>query len=194
MKIPLSPDRAIPVVSFDYCYTGVSSEQPSGRARKLTVLVAHDTGTGSLLGLPVASKGKEGLRFTAVELTRFIQNLGHNSVCLQTDNEPSTLALQDLIVGVHTRLGFQTLIRNAPVDSRASKGHVEKAVDLIRGLSNVLLDQVRARYDLAAEAIGPEHPLMAWSYVHASYILNRFGVHGGATAFERCTGTGFRVS
>ena len=191
VKIPLSPDRATPVVSFDYCYTGVSSEQPSGHERKLTVLVAHDTGTGSLLGLPVASKGKEDLRFTAVELTRFIQNLGHNSVCLQTDNEPSTLALQDLIVGVRTRLGFQTLIRNAPVDSHASKGHVEKAVDLIRGLSNVLLDQVRARYDLAAEAIGPEHPLMAWSYVHASYILNRFGVHGGATAFERCTGYRF---
>ncbi|CAE7728209.1 unnamed protein product [Symbiodinium sp. CCMP2592] len=167
------------------------SAEGQGNAAKLTVLVAHDTSTGSVLGLPVASKGREDLKFSAIELTRFVQGLGHNSIFLCCDNEPSTLALQSLVVNVRTKLGFKTMIRDAPVHSHASKGYVEKAIDLVRGLSNVLLDQVRVKYNLSAETISADHPLMAWSYVHASYILNRFGVKGGATAFERATGYRF---
>ncbi|CAE7270738.1 unnamed protein product [Symbiodinium sp. CCMP2592] len=190
-SLPGSADTEVPIISFDYAFTSVSGAEGQGNAAKLTILVAHDTSTGSVLGLPVASKGREDLKFSAIELTRFVQGLGHNSIFLCCDNEPSTLALQSLVVNVRTKLGFKTMIRDAPVHSHASKGYVEKAIDLVRGLSNVLLDQVRVRYNLSAEAIGVDHPLMAWSYVHASYILNRFGVKGGATAFERATGYRF---
>ncbi|CAE7242878.1 unnamed protein product [Symbiodinium sp. CCMP2592] len=190
-SLPGSADTEVPIISFDYAFTSVSGAEGQGNAAKLTVLVAHDTSTGSVLGLPVASKGREDLKFSAIELTRFVQGLGHNSIFLCCDNEPSTLALQSLVVNVRTKLGFKTMIRDAPVHSHASKGYVEKAIDLVRGLSNVLLDQVRVKYNLSAETISADHPLMAWSYVHASYILNRFGVKGGATAFERATGYRF---
>ena len=140
--IPDAKDRACPVVSFDYCYTGVSGNDANAAAsEKLTVLVAHDTATGSVMGLRVASKGGADLKFAAVELTRFIQSLSHNTIELQCDSEPSTLSLQNLVVGVRTKLGFQTKVRNVAVGSHASTGNVEKSVDLIRGLSNVLLDQ-----------------------------------------------------
>ena len=55
-------DRDTPVISFDFCYTSVSSNQPAQRNCKLTILVAHDTATGSVFGLPVASKGKDDLK------------------------------------------------------------------------------------------------------------------------------------
>ncbi|CAE7214928.1 unnamed protein product [Symbiodinium sp. CCMP2592] len=191
-SIPDSPDRDTPIVSFDFCYTSVTTDDSDLQHHKLTILVAHDTATGSVFGLPVASKGKDDLKFAAIELTRFVQSLGHNTIALQTDNEPSTVALQNLIIGVRTRLNFKTVVRNAAVESHASKGYVEKTVDLLRGLSNVFLDQARAKFGLGPDYLGPSHPLMAWSYVHAAFILNRFAVRGGATAFERATG--FRYS
>ncbi|CAE7034980.1 unnamed protein product [Symbiodinium sp. CCMP2592] len=191
-SIPDSPDRDTPIVSFDFCYTSVTTDDSDLQHHKLTILVAHDTATGSVFGLPVASKGKDGLKFAAIELTRFVQSLGHNTIALQTDNEPSTVALQNLIISVRTRLNFKTVVRNAAVESHASKGYVEKTVDLLRGLSNVFLDQARAKFGLGPDHLGPSHPLMAWSYVHAAFILNRFAVRGGATAFERATG--FRYS
>ena len=138
--------------------------------------MAHDTSTGSVMGLPLPSKAKPDLTYAALELTRFVQGLGHNTISLEIDNEPATLALQDLITAVRTRLGFKTLVRDAAVESHASNGHAEKTVGLLRGLSNMFLDQA----------------LMAWSYVHASFILNRFSVKGGSTVHERSTG--FRYS
>ena len=178
------------MISFDICYTAVSDEASSStESSKLTILVAHDTSTGSIMGLPLPSKAKPDLRYAALELTRFVQGLGHNTISLQTDNEPATLALQDLISAVRTRLGFKTLVRDAAVESHASNGHAEKTVDLLRGLSNVFLDQARSKYGIEINA---DHPLMAWSYVHASFILNRFAVKGGSTAHERSTG--FRYS
>ena len=140
--LPQGSDRDTPVLSFDICYTGVSeqggsSSSSSDAGNKLTFLVAHDAGTGSILGLPLPTKSKTDLRFAAVELTRFVQSLGHNTIMIQCDNEPSTLALQDLVVGVRTRLGFRTIVRDVAVEAHASNGPAEKAVDLLRGLSNV---------------------------------------------------------
>ena len=80
-------------------------------------------------------------------------------------------------------------MRDAAVESHASNGHAEKIVDLLRGLSNVFLDQARSKHGIEISA---DHPLMAWSYVHASFILNRFSVKGGSTAHERSTS--FRYS
>ena len=189
-QVKQSSDRDTPVISFDICYTGISDGASiSNESSKLTVLVAHDTSAGSVMGLPLPSKAKPDLRYAALELTRFVQGLGHNTISLQTDNEPATLALQDLITAVRTRLGFKTLVRDAAVESHASNGHAEKTVDLLRGLSNVFLDQARSKYGIEINA---DHPLMAWSYVHASFILNRFAVKGGSTAHERSTG--FRYS
>ncbi|CAE7295462.1 unnamed protein product, partial [Symbiodinium microadriaticum] len=109
-SIPDSRDRDTPIVSFDFAYTSVTTSKPDLKNHKLTILVAHDTATGSVFGLPVPSKGKDDLKFAAIELTRFVQSLGHNTIALQTDNEPSTVALQNLIIG-----------------------YVEKTVDLLRG-------------------------------------------------------------
>ena len=191
-SIPDSRDRDTPIVSFDFAYTSVTTSKPDLKNYKLTILVAHDTATGSVFGLPVPSKGKDDLKFAAIELTRLIQSLGHNTIALQTDNEPSTVALQNLIIGVRTRLNFKTVVRDAAVESHASKGYVEKTVDLLRGLSNVFLDQARANYGLGPDSLGPDHPLMSWSYIHAAFILNRYAVRGNATAFERATGFRYR--
>ena len=87
-------DRDTPTIAFDIAYTGVSGDSKSDAGHKLAIY----------------------LKQAAVELTRFVQSLGHATISLQTDNEPSTLALQDLVASVRTRLGFKTLVRDAAVE------------------------------------------------------------------------------
>ena len=181
-KLPLGSDRDVPVVSYDLCYTGVSEGESK---EKLTILVSHDTGTGSMFAFPLPSKHQVELKHAAVEIIRFVQSLGHATIKLECDNEPSTLVLQNMIVSLRNKLGLKTLVRDAPIESHASNGRAEKCVDLLRGLSNVLLDYVRTHYGVE---VGPEHPLMAWSYIHASFLLDRFGVRDGATPHERSHG------
>ena len=82
--LPQGSDRDTPVLSFDICYTEQGGSSGSSDAsNKLTILVAHDTGTGSILSLPLPTKSKTDLRFAAVELTRFVRSLGHDTITIQ---------------------------------------------------------------------------------------------------------------
>ncbi|CAE7512900.1 unnamed protein product [Symbiodinium natans] len=174
--------RDIPSVSFDFMYTGYDMQEPQepseaagpGNDDNLCCLVAHDTDTGSILCVPCVSKGDA--RYLGAELMRFCQNLGH------VELELRTLSLQNVVVAARHRLGLRTVVRNAPVGSHQAKGYVEKAVHSVRSLANVLLDMVRAKSTLD---IGVAHPLFSWAFTHSAWILNRFRVLGGLTAYER---------
>eukprot|EP00439_Symbiodinium_sp_Y106_P055236 s1181_g7.t1 len=53
-----SKDRDTPVISFDFCYTSVSSNKPDLQNHKLTILVAHDTATAQSLGCQLQAKAR----------------------------------------------------------------------------------------------------------------------------------------
>ena len=107
--------RDVPVIEFDFSFTGYSLDEgmhgldsvPAEAQRALKCLVAHDGATG-MIAIPCETKGDT--RYLGIELMRFIQSLGHSSVTLKCDNEPSTLTLQRAIVTARQRLGLQTLV------------------------------------------------------------------------------------
>ena len=136
--------------------------------------------------MPLPDKSSQSMKSAAVEVVRLCQLLGHTEVELRCDQEPSMLQLQGLAMNARKRLGFKTRIRNPPVGAHQANGCVEKAVDVIRGLANVMLSMCREK--LGVE-IPVNHPLFGWSFLHASWTYSRFKVKGGLTAYERCTGS-----
>ena len=183
--------RDVPSIAYDFCFTGFDAtsnsfvchdkEPESGEALKC--MVAHDSHTGSVLAVPCLSKGD--VRHLSLELMRFAQSLGHVKIELRCDNEPSTLNIQKAVINARQRLGLQTIERNPPVGAHASQGYVEKAVDCIRKMANTLLDMVRQRTGLV---LGSSHPIFAWAFGHAAWLLNRYRVTGNLTSYERACG------
>ena len=177
--------RDVPSISFDFCYTGYSSDcsvsaDTENKEDNLCCLVAHDSSTGSVLAVPCETKGDT--RYLGVELIRFIHSMGHATVELRCDNEPSTLSLQKAIMTARQRLGLKTIERNPAVGAHASNGLVEKSVDRIRRLACAMLDMVRAKTGCDVTV---SSPLFSWSFVHAAWVLNRFAALGGFTPYER---------
>ena len=183
--------RDVPVVQFDFCFTGYSLQDgmhgldgmPDEAQRALKWLVTHDSATGSIAAIPCEAKGDT--RYLGIELMRFIQGLGHNSICLKCDNEPSTLTLQRAIVTARQRLGLKTTVQNPAIGAKGSLGFCEKAIDSVRRLANTLLDQARHRTGLP---IPTSHILFPWSFIHAAWLLNRYRPIGNLTPYERVYG------
>ena len=177
--------RDVPSVSFGFCYTGYSSErnmsaETENNEDNLCCLIAHDSSTGSVLAVPRETKADT--RYLGVELIRFIHSMGHATVELRCDNEPSTLSLQMAITTARQRLGLKTIERNPAVGAHASNGLVEKSVDRIRRLACTMLDMVRAKTGCDVTV---SNPLFSWSFVHAAWVLNRFAAVGRFTPYER---------
>lgn len=76
------------IVSFDYGYvTRLEDEQ-----NKLTCLFIHDQFTKMVHAAFSEEKADKSLKFFCTELVRFILYLGHSSVTLRSDNEPSFIS------------------------------------------------------------------------------------------------------
>ena len=186
--------RDVPVVQFDFCFTGYTVDKgmvsldsaPENAQQALKCLVCHDSATGSIGAIPCEAKGDT--RYLGIELQRFIQGLGHSTICLKCDNEPSTLALQKAIVAARQRLGLRTITQNPAIGAKGSLGFCEKAVDSVRKLANTLLDQARSRTGLPLPV---SHCLFAWAFVHSAWLINRYRVIGNMTAYERATGASY---
>ena len=74
--------RDVPVVQFDFCFTGYTVDKgmvsldsaPENAQQALKCLVCHDSATGSIGAIPCEAKGDT--RYLGIELQRFIQGLG----------------------------------------------------------------------------------------------------------------------
>ena len=98
-------DREIPVLSFDFSYTGKSmtgGDEDDGL--KLTTLVMHDSHSGSVGCFPF--KGKDDAKHAVREMIKHIQYLGHGDICLRCDQEPAILVIQSLLQRTWQRKGF----------------------------------------------------------------------------------------
>ena len=176
-------------VSFDFCFTGkradgeVLGPVPQGDKAKLTCLVMTDSKTRAVQAVPVFNKGD--IKFMSKEVCRFVQFLGYSTVALRCDQEPTMLRVQDLAQQAMKRLGITVHINNPKIKDHAGNGYVEGAIHRIRQTASVLLCSAEEHLGMK---ISPEHPLMSWSFVHASFLLNRFVTYGNQTPFELVTG------
>ena len=178
--------REHPTISFDMSYTGYdcTNEPADSQKDKLACLIVRCSHTDAIAAVPLPDKSAPSMKHAAVEVVRFCQLLGHTEVELKCDNEPSMLLLQGLALNARKRLGFKTRIKNPPVAAHQANGPVEKSVDVIRRLANVMLSMARERLGIE---IG-NHPLFSWAFIHSAWCHSRYHVKAGLTAHECASG------
>ena len=181
--------REYPCISFDLCYTGkrvdnalgdVSAEGPH---EKLICLVMNDSQTGATGAVPIFHKAD--LKLMAKSIVKFVHQLSYTTVGLRCDQEPAMLKVQELAFKSLGHLGYRVLIDNPPIRDHSANGLVEGSIHRIRQLATVLQCSVE---DQVGMEIPVSHPLMSWSFMHASWLLNRYQVKGGMTPFEVWSG------
>ena len=115
----------------------------------------------------------------------------YGKLFFKTDQEPSTLALQER---VKVRREKETLLDNFPVAEHQSNGDVERANRDIEDQARTLKDALEERL---GETIPPESTILPWLIEHSAWLYNH--CHEGRdrmTARERekgCVGSFARV-
>ena len=117
-----------------------------------------------------------------------IVSTGHECVRLRCDGAPSTLALLQATCKACRSLGIKVTLEPIAVGNHQANGGAERAVELIRSHANILITHVESCCSTGKQIFGFNHPLYVWALAHASWLLNRFRVSFGQTAFERATG------
>ena len=168
-------EREIPTVSMDFCYTSYSEDDES----KLCCLVLHHSATKAVQAIPLSSKS--AMKYMTLEVVRFTVFTGVGELILRCDQEPVLLSLQRNVQQARQRMGLHTVIENAPIGSHASNANVENSVHRLRGMATTLLVALEEKTSLVH---GVKHAITAWAWVHAGWILNRFGTRGNTTAYE----------
>ncbi|CAE7259489.1 ABHD17A, partial [Symbiodinium pilosum] len=147
----------------------------------------------------VLSSGEEDPSMFGVEvLGEVIQNSGfQDSDAMLLDDEPCVdapagasepqefaPALPEPVADQmeHVPASVQT-DSNEPVV--VANGPVEKSVDVVRRLANVMLSMARERLGIE---IGVNHPLFSWAFIHSAWCYSRYRVKAGLTAHERASG------
>ena len=115
-------DRSVLSFDFGYC----SRESGDDAKDRLTVLFVHDRHTKAVHAVPAAQKGGSSLSYLVTEAARFAIWLGHRSLRLRCDNEPSALAVQSGLLKALRNLGIDVSKDNSPIESHQSNGPVEQ--------------------------------------------------------------------
>ena len=169
--------RTHSILSFDFCFTSRAAEE-----HKLCCLVAHDEHTKWIQAWSVPSKGGTTARnFMATELTRLSAYLGHREITIRADPEPSCTALADSVQALRSRIGMKTHVEQTPVGEHQSN-FSEGAVERIRQHVGTMLAEVEQKLGTAIKTGDPIH---SWAWRHSSWVLQRFAVAEGLTAYER---------
>ena len=113
-------------------------------------------------------------------------HLGYPALTLQSDGEPSVIALKKAVVkNRETANTIKLSLRESPKDSHQSNGRVENAIGRVKGLSRTL----RIAYELdSGRRVAPKSPLNTWLVRHAAYVMNHYVADKtGRTAHEKIT-------
>ena len=177
----VAPSSAGSVVSFDYGYVSRLEEEKE----KLTVLFIHDQHTKMMHSVPTQQKGGRSLVYLCTELVRFVLHLGHHSVILRCDDEPSTVALANASRKSLRSFGVTCKLEFVTVGNHQGNGAAEATVQVIRQLGMCFLQRMEAGGGCEKPIFGAQHPLTAWCLVHASWVHNRYATSSGQTAYEK---------
>ena len=105
-------------------------------------------------------------------IVALLDNWGHTTVILQTDQEPATMSIAH---AVRDRRAISTIVRGSPAYSKHSAGHVEGANRLAAGLSRT--------YKLKLEELRPSDPIVPFLVKSVGWMITRFQPrsHGGSS-------------
>ena len=163
---PLDASEAIPGVQLDYAFGTSRSDEVNKNAELATVLGGVDCETRMLLCIPVEGKGSD-LRGQAEHVVRFSLSLNHyGNVEIVGDCEPTMKALLTYVKTLRHGLGLETTITFSM--KKGQTGRVARAIH------STLMEMLQHKCKLN---LASEHPLWQWAYIHAAWLLNRFGAH-----------------
>ena len=140
--------------------------------------------------VPTPQKGRRWLHHLCTEFCRFILWLGHETISLKCDQEPSTLPLLEAVRKTCRCLGVKTIVETVAPGSHASNGAAEVTVKLLRRQASLLIQQLELERGggIPEGTIGCQHPLYSWALLHAAWLHNRYVVKQRHTAYELCAG------
>ena len=174
--------RAAPSIQLDYAF-GRSDQKK--QEELVVILVGVDAETRMLLAVPVESKGAD-LRGQAEHVVRFTLALNHyGNIEMIGDSEPTMKALLTNVKSIRHGLGLETTITNSM--KKGQTGRVERAIATLRKQASTLMEMAESKCMLHLDG---SHAMWYWSYLHAAWILNRFGIHSAlsSTPFELAYG------
>ena len=135
--------------------------------------------------------------FQAGTCFRYILWLGHPTISLKCDQEPSTLALLEAVRKTCRCLGVKTIVETVAPGSHvfATGLHALQRKRQIQSCAwqsciqwcrqaSLLMQQLERGCGILDGTVGCQHPLYAWALLHAAWLHNRYVVRQGHTAYE----------
>ena len=175
------------VISWDIGYCSRRDDEGD----KLCVLFVRDSFTGLLGAIPTVQKGGRYLSSMTTEIVRFIVQIGHASVGLRCDAEPSTLTLLQAVSKTCQGLNIKTHKEPTLLETIKLMVVQRSRCGLLRSHASVLIGQIEEACGCKSQTVGCNHPLYAWALLHSAWVLNRFKVRTGMTPFEICSGRSY---
>ena len=111
-------ERTTPIVAFDYGFLAQEN------ADTFPILICRESRYGQTGATCCERKGPTA--YSISFLVGFIKDLGFRRIILKCDNEPSTKALQDVVI--HTCVGVEVISQGPPEGDHMDNGRVEMAV------------------------------------------------------------------
>ena len=171
--------RILPEYSWDYCFPGDEF------GHKWTVLVGRERETRTVMATTVPNTWGIG-RFASDKCWEFMEENGDkvNKVIVKTDQEPSIAYLIKYLVG--RREEGQTIVEEAPVESKGSNGIVERTVQEVEG---VLRSVYLGLQERLGRKVSTRERIVAFIPDYVGYLINRLKKgEDGKVGYERCKG------
>jgi hypothetical protein len=173
---------------FDFAFMGEEDEP----GKCVTMLVVRERRSRMTLATAVPSKSTG--QFVVDRVLAFMKEIGVENldVIAKSDQEPAVKHLIDEVGKAKAEFGGRWIVEHSPVDSHASNGVVERAIQSVGGQVRVLRSCLEAKWSVK---LNSKHAVIPWIMEHAAFLLNRFEVgHDGRTAQERCKGKPAKVA
>ena len=151
-------ERLVPRVWLDYTFANMGTEV-------LTILCLKDETSGAVESIAVPEKGAADYAVKAA--VRAIEAWGLKRVTLVADGEA---AIQALLTAIKLHREKETVVTGKPRYDSKSKGVVENANMLAKGLLRTWVSSLEAHYKVELES---HHAVVEWAVWHCGWSLTR---------------------
>ena len=150
------------------------STQRPGEEKGMPILVGRDIademeGTGMIFARVVPRKGAHP--YAVKCLASDIGRLGHQTLVMKSDDEPSIKALKE---AARSERPERVIMEESPVHDSASNGAVENTIQQVQGQFRTMKDSLESRI---GARILEDSPIVPWLVMHAAQTINRYHVN-----------------
>ena len=136
-QLEAEKQHSVPHVSIDYCFLG----QDENKCMPVLVLRDHTSRFTFSEVFPVKGTGHV---YCAKQVVANVEFLGHSKFILKSDQEPAILDLRNQVIKDCKAHGIDVLKEESPVGESQSNGVIERAIQDVKGLVPVDVDDIKA--------------------------------------------------